>query len=75
MCSHLWAAEGESCTHLNRLVLYAAGLLTPSEGNLSVEIRGKRLGGSFDFVYTAVADEVRKRRYAYLCMVFTGRRY
>lgn len=39
-------------------VLYAGGLLPFSEGNLSMELRGKCLGESFDFVYEVVADAV-----------------
>lgn len=39
-------------------VLYADGALTCNEENLSMELRGKRLGLSFDFVHKVVANEV-----------------
>lgn len=37
------------------VILYAGSALTTSEWNLSRELRGERLGVSFDFVYEVPA--------------------
>lgn len=63
-----WVAWGGTQLSVSKstIVLYAASVLTSSEGSVSKTLLGKWLGVSFVFEYTATADEVLEFRFACL---------